>query len=61
MATSLTDEGNRKPLLDRPMFKLVTNDKAEEMGLNGSGQNIKNDDVLKSLRQFFDDKNQNIE
>ena len=56
MVSMQTDEGNLQHILERPIFKLITNETAEEMGLNGDNQETCDDKVLKSLRFLLEDR-----
>ena len=56
MVSMQTDEGNQKNILERPIFKLITNESAEEMGLQGDGQESCDDNVLKCLRFLLEDR-----
>ena len=59
-ADSLVDmkneDDNKTLILERPIFKLVTNESIEEMGLQGSDQDTDENIYNKSLRQLLDDK-----
>ena len=55
LISNRTDEGEKRDFLDIPIFKLISNETAEEMGLNGSGQQLYNDDDRRSIANLLND------
>jgi len=51
---------NKTLILERPIFRLVTNESIEEMGLQGSDQDADENKYYKSLLQLLEDKNSPI-
>ena len=54
------ESDNQTLILERPIFRLVTNESIEEMGLQGSDQDADENKYYKSLLQLLDDKSNPI-